>query len=41
MLFRSPDGYYEEFIQKMYAAGLEEYLAEVNRQIQAWMAEQQ
>ncbi len=37
----APDGYYEEFIQKMYAAGLEEYLAEVNRQIQAWMAEQQ
>lgn len=35
----APDGYYEEFIDKMYAAGLQEYLDEANKQIQAWLAE--
>ena len=33
------DGYYEEFIQKMYDAGLQQYLDGVNAQIQAWLAE--
>ncbi|MCI8894075.1 MAG: extracellular solute-binding protein [Lachnospiraceae bacterium] len=36
----APDGYYEEFIQKMKDAGLDEYLKQVNEQIQAWKAQQ-
>lgn len=36
----APDGYYDEFIDKMKAAGLEDYLTQVNEQIQAWLAEQ-
>ncbi len=36
----APDGYYEEFIQKMKDAGLDEYLAMVNEQIQTWLEEQ-
>ena len=35
----APDGYYDEFIQKMKDAGLDEYLDMVNEQIQAWAAE--
>lgn len=35
----APDGYYEEFLDKMYKAGLQEYLDEANKQIQAWLAE--
>lgn len=34
----APDGYYDEFIQKMHDAGLQEYLDEANRQIQEWKA---
>lgn len=37
----APDGYYEEFIDKMYATGLKEYLEKVNEQIQVWLAEQE
>lgn len=34
----APEGYYEEMIEKLKAAGLDEYLAQVNEQIQAWVA---
>mgnify|MGYP002071524344 CR=1 FL=1 len=37
----APDGYYEEFIEKMYATGLEEYIKQVNEQVQAWLTEQE
>lgn len=36
----APDGYYEEMLEKLKAAGLDDYLAQVNEQIQAWLAEQ-
>lgn len=36
----APEGYYEEFIDKLYDAGLKEYLDGVNVQIQSWLAEQ-
>ncbi len=36
----APEGYYEEFIQKMKDSNLDEYITLVNEQIQAWLAEQ-
>lgn len=36
----APEGYYEEFIQKMKDAGLDTYLEKVNEQLQAWLAQQ-
>lgn len=35
----APDGWYEEMIDKLYAAGLQEYLDNVNEQIQTWLAQ--
>ncbi|MGI6326419.1 MAG: extracellular solute-binding protein [Saccharofermentanales bacterium] len=36
----APDGWYEEFIAKMKTAGLDEYMAELQRQIDDWLAKQ-
>lgn len=34
----APDGHYEEFLSKLKAAGLQEYIDEANRQIKEWLA---
>lgn len=36
----APEGYYEEFIEKLYAAGMQDLLDEANRQVQEWLAAQ-
>lgn len=36
----APAGWYEEFIAKMKAAGLEQYMAELQNQLDAWLAAQ-
>ena len=40
MLFTgaAPDGYQDEFIEKLYSVGLQEYLDEAQRQLDEWLA---
>jgi len=40
MLFTgaAPEGYQEEFIEKLYSVGLQEYLDEAQRQLDEWLA---